>query len=110
MAKYPRHVALATTKLLESGTLTTLLLGDQAAAYFKVSKRVLMRRLKAEGSSFNELASASRFREAKKLLEGSTLPTVRIADLLGISTRSLDRLFMRHLDMTVYVYRKKGGR
>ncbi len=68
----------------------------EVADQIGVSERTLHRKLKAQGTSFKELIEGIRRNRATELLNKSTLPIERIAEMLGYAeTASFSRAFKR---------------
>lgn len=82
-------------------TLGTLLLakatsGDEVARLLSMHRRTLNRRLRAEGTTFQELLDEVRFAAACQLLDTARIPVTEIASSLGYSeTSAFSRAFRR---------------
>ena len=82
-------------------TLGTLLLakaasGDEVAKLLSMHHRTLNRRLRAEGTTFQELLDEARFEAACQLLDTAHIPITEIASSLGYSeTSAFSRAFRR---------------
>jgi AraC-like DNA-binding protein len=64
--------------MVPSGTSSA----DNVALLFGINERTLRKRLTAEGTSFQQLVSQTRFELAKQLLENTRLPLSEIAAAL----------------------------
>jgi AraC-like DNA-binding protein len=82
-------------------TLRTLLLaqaasGDEVAKLLSMHRRTLNRRLKAEGTTFQEVLNEVRFEAACQLLDRGRIPITEIAVSLGYAeTSAFSRVFRR---------------
>jgi len=75
--------------------------GDDVAQMLALHRRTLNRRLKAEGTSFQELLDGVRFEVARQLLAGGEIPMDEIAMSLGYSGLSaFQRTFRRWSGVT----------
>ena len=90
---------------LEKGRITTQ---TETANLLKMSARTLSRRLKEESTSFQFLAVEQRMKEAKQLLENSTLSISQIALTLGFSSEAnFSRAFKKHSALTPSQFRER---
>jgi AraC-like DNA-binding protein len=87
-AHFPAHevdlsarVSALIEPLLQQGQCTQ----DEVAAKLGISPRALQRRLKTEGKSFESIRDAVRRDLALRYLTQSTLPLIRVAEILGYS-------------------------
>jgi len=95
-------------------TLRILLLaqaasGDQVAKLLLMHRRTLNRRLKAEGTTFQELLDEVRFEAACQLLDTARIPITEIAVSLGYAeTSAFSRAFRRWSGATPLERRRKS--
>lgn len=61
---------------------------SDVAEHLNLSKKTLANRLKKEGTSFQEVVNSTRAKQAKKLLQSSTLSVEEIAAVIGFSDAS----------------------
>ncbi len=79
------------------------------AERFAMSPRSLIRKLKAEGSSYQQLLDAVRKEQALWLLQETSLPIEQIAEQLGYQdTSNFSRTFRRWFGQTPLAMRKGG--
>lgn len=92
----------------QSGEFPTL---DVMAERFAMSTRSLIRKLKAEGTSYQQLLDDVRKEQALWLLQETTLPIEQIAEQLGYQdTSNFSRTFRRWFGQTPLATRKGEGR
>ncbi len=95
-------------------TLRTLLVaeaasGDEVAKLLSMHRRTLNRRLKAEGTTFQELLDEVRFEAACQLLDTARIPITEIATSLGYAeTSAFSRAFRRWSGATPVQRRRRS--
>ena len=95
-------------------TLRILLLaqgasGDQVARLLSMHHRTLSRRLKAEGTTFQQLLDEVRFEAACQLLDTARIPITEIAVSLGYAeTSAFSRAFRRWSGATPVERRRRS--
>jgi len=95
-------------------TLGTLLLtkaasGDEVAQLLSMHHRTLNRRLRAEGTTFQQLLDEVRFEAACQLLDTAHIPITDIASSLGYSETSAFSRAFRRWSGTTPVERRRGS-
>lgn len=82
---------------------------EQVAAQLGISGRSLHRRLKEEGSGFQEILSDLRFQDTCQQLRETSLPVTAIAEQIGFhSQQAFMRWFKQKTGITPGNYRKSG--
>ena len=95
-------------RVLHSVLLTQQATADRVAALFAIHPRTLNRRLKAYGTSFQELADQGRFEIAQQWLEHSAMEVSQIAAALDYADASaFTRAFRRWSGTTPSVWRER---
>lgn len=95
-------------------TLRTLLVaeaasGDEVARLLSMHRRTLNRRLRAEGTTFQELLDEVRFEAACQFLDTSRIPITEIASSLGYAeTSAFSRAFRRWSGATPVQRRRRS--
>jgi AraC-like DNA-binding protein len=83
--------------------------GDQVARLLLMHHRTLNRRLKAEGTTFQELLDEVRFEAACQLLDTARIPITEIAASLGYAeTSAFSRAFRRWSGATPIERRRRS--
>jgi len=81
---------------------------EYCAKHLHISTSTLKRRLKAEGTSFNQVVQETKFFLAKQYLSNETIPLSEIAYLLGFSDNSaLSRAFKKWSGVSPLSYKAK---
>jgi len=95
-------------RVLRTALLTDQARSDQIAMLFSVHSRTLSRRLKACGTSFQELLDEGRFEIARQMLEDTRMEVHQIAETLDYADASaFTRAFRRWSGITPGQWRKK---
>ncbi|GAA3901601.1 AraC family transcriptional regulator [Sphingomonas limnosediminicola] len=82
---------------------------DRAAECLGLTARSLQRRLKAEGTSFNQLCRSARRELAMRYLANSTLSVTAVAELLGYSQlATFGSWFLEEFGLTPTQYRRNA--
>jgi AraC-like DNA-binding protein len=96
--------------LAQPGTFPSF---DKVAQQLNMSERSLRRRLSAENTSYSQVVEALRTKIASRYLQGTEIPSISIATLLGYSApANFLRAFKRATGMTPEQYRRmhrQGG-
>jgi AraC-like DNA-binding protein len=83
--------------------------GDEVAKQLSMHRRTLDRRLKTEGTTFQEVLDEVRFEAACQLLDTARIPITEIAATLGYAeTSAFSRAFRRWSGTTPLERRRKS--
>jgi len=105
---YNEEFADHVRRVLYPAILTKQATADLIAALFSIHQRTMNRRLNACGTSFQELASQSRFEIAKQFLENSSMQLSDIAETLGYADASaFGRAFRNWSGTTPALWRER---
>ncbi|HNC51015.1 MAG TPA: AraC family transcriptional regulator [Accumulibacter sp.] len=95
-ARYGGDFPHQVQRVLHGAVLTGRAVAPEVAALFSMHSRTLNRRLQAAGSSFRQLADASRYEIARQMLEDSAMTVSEIAAALNYADASaFSRAFAR---------------
>lgn len=95
-ARYSSDFSDQVRRVLHRAVLAGRAAAPEVAAVFSMHSRTLNRRLHAAGSSFRQLADASRYEIARQMLEDSGMPVSEIAAALNYADASaFSRAFAR---------------
>jgi AraC-like DNA-binding protein len=100
-------VRAALHQMVLSGTSSA----DNVSLLFGINERTLRKRLTAEGTSFQQLVSQTRFELAKQLLENTQLPLAEIAAALHFADAAVfSRAFRKWSSASPRDWRTRSGR
>jgi AraC-like DNA-binding protein len=95
-------------RTLRSLLLTQAASGDEVAKLLSMHRRTLNRRLKAEGTTFQQVLDEVRFEAACQLLDRGRIPITEIAVSLGYAETSAFSRAFRRWSGTAPVQRRRG--
>ena len=94
-------------RIMKSAILANRYSVEDVSSAFHMHSRTFHRRLKAEGTTYQELVDKVRFDISRQLLENSDTPISQITEVLGYTdTRALNRAFKRWSGSTPAQWRR----